>query len=623
MSERSWGFRTRAVHAGAAPDPTTGARAVPIYQTTSFVFEDADRRRQPVRASRSSGNIYSRIANPTVAAFEERMASLEGGLGAVATSQRAGRRVPHVRLPRRRGRPHRRHRRALRRHAHAARRHAAPLRRGHRRSCGRRRPTTSPRRSRPARKLVYTEVIANPSGAVADLAGLAEVAHAAGVPLIVDATMATPYLCRPIEHGADIVVHSATKFLGGHGTTLGGVVVESGRFDWGNGRFPQMTEPVPSYGGLTWWGNFHRVRLPHQAARRAAARHRRHAVPAQRVPAAPGRGDAAAADGGARGERPGRRRVAGRRPARVATCRWAGLPDHPDHDRAPALPPARARARSSRSAWRAAGPRGERFIESRAAVQPPGQHRRRPHARHAPRLDHAPPARRRAARRRGRAGGPRAHLGRARRSRRHPAGTSTRPSPRPRRRLVTLRAVGQNPTAGERQRILRETRTVAMVGASPNPARASNFVATYLLSSTRLRGVVRQPERHRDPRAAGVPVARRPARACPTSSTCSAARRTCPPCSTTCSRWTACARSGSSSASTTRTLAQRAEAAGLQVVMDRCLKVEHARFHGGLHLAGFDTGVITLPAAAPERGAGCGARPRVWRPSRRPAAGGY
>jgi O-acetylhomoserine (thiol)-lyase len=108
----------------------------------------------------------------------------------------------------------------------------------------------------PSTKALYAEVIANPSCEVADLAGLADVAHARGIPLIVDATLATPYLCRPFEHGADIVVHSATKFLGGHGTSIGGVVVESGRFPWGAGRFPLMTEPVASYGGLSWWGNF-------------------------------------------------------------------------------------------------------------------------------------------------------------------------------------------------------------------------------------------------------------------------------------------------------------------------------------------------------------------------------
>ena len=109
---------------------------------------------------------------------------------------------------------------------------------------------------RPETKVVYAEVVANPSGAVADLVGLADVAHAAGVPLVIDSTVATPYLCRPLDFGADIVVHSATKFLGGHGTSLGGVIVESGRFDWGNGRFPEMTEPVDSYGGLSWWANF-------------------------------------------------------------------------------------------------------------------------------------------------------------------------------------------------------------------------------------------------------------------------------------------------------------------------------------------------------------------------------
>jgi O-acetylhomoserine (thiol)-lyase len=108
----------------------------------------------------------------------------------------------------------------------------------------------------PNTKAIYTEVIGNPSGSIADLAGLADLAHAHDIPLVVDATLATPALCRPIEHGADIVVHSATKFLGGHGTSIGGVVVESGRFDWANGRFPLMTEPVASYGGLSWWGNF-------------------------------------------------------------------------------------------------------------------------------------------------------------------------------------------------------------------------------------------------------------------------------------------------------------------------------------------------------------------------------
>src|SRR5690606_24159555 len=108
----------------------------------------------------------------------------------------------------------------------------------------------------PRTKAVYAEVVANPSGEVADLAGLAQVAHAHGIPLVVDSTLATPYLVRPIEHGADIVIHSLTKFLGGHGTTLGGIVVEAGTFDWANGNFPAMTTPVPTYGDVQWWGNF-------------------------------------------------------------------------------------------------------------------------------------------------------------------------------------------------------------------------------------------------------------------------------------------------------------------------------------------------------------------------------
>ncbi|HSL59583.1 MAG TPA: O-acetylhomoserine aminocarboxypropyltransferase/cysteine synthase family protein [Acidimicrobiales bacterium] len=248
------GPRTRALHAGGRPDPTTGARAVPIYQTTSFVFEDAADAAD-LFALQKYGSIYSRISNPTVAALEERMASLDGGLGAVATSSgQAAELVTFAALA------------GAGDHVVAS----AHLYGGTRtlldvtlRRFGL--DTTFVADPTPDHvaaaigertRAVYVEVVANPSGRVADLAGLADVAHAAGVPLVVDATVATPALCRPIDHGADLVVHSATKFLGGHGTTLGGVVVESGRFDWANGRFPEMTEPVPSYGGISWWGNF-------------------------------------------------------------------------------------------------------------------------------------------------------------------------------------------------------------------------------------------------------------------------------------------------------------------------------------------------------------------------------
>jgi O-acetylhomoserine (thiol)-lyase len=254
MTDRPWGFRTRALHAGGAPDPTTGARAVPIYQTTSFVFEDsADA--ASLFALQKYGNVYSRIGNPTVAAFEERIASLEGGIGAVATA--SGQAAEFLTFT------------ALTENGDhivsAANLYGGTVTQldGTLRRFGV--ETTFVAADdvdayaaalTPRTKLIYTEVIGNPNGDIADLDGLADLARSAGIPLVVDATLATPYLCRPLEHGADIVLHSATKFLGGHGTTLGGVVVESGKFDWGNGRFPRMTETVPSYGGLRYWENF-------------------------------------------------------------------------------------------------------------------------------------------------------------------------------------------------------------------------------------------------------------------------------------------------------------------------------------------------------------------------------
>ncbi len=254
MTDRTWGFRTRALHAGGQPDPTTGARAVPIYQTTSFVFENAHDA-ATLFALQKYGNIYSRIGNPTVAALEERIASLEGGLGAVATS--SGQAAEFLTFAALAGAgDHIVSSSAL--YGGTVTQLDVTLRRFGV-------DTTfvnadDPQRVadalRPETKLVFCEAVSNPSCAVADIAALAEVAHGAGIPLVVDATTVTPYLCRPIEHGADIVIHSATKFLGGHGTTLGGVVVDAGTFDWGNGRFPTMTEPVPAYGGVTWWGNF-------------------------------------------------------------------------------------------------------------------------------------------------------------------------------------------------------------------------------------------------------------------------------------------------------------------------------------------------------------------------------
>ncbi len=254
QGDRNWGFRTRAVHAGAVPDPSTGSRAVPIHQTTSFVFDSAQDAAS-LFALQKYGTVYSRIANPTVAAFEERIASLEGGIGAVATA--SGQAAEFLTFAALTGTGDEIVAAASLYGGTLTQLDVTLRRFGV--------STTFVRGTDPAdyaaaitdrTTLVYAEVVSNPSGEVADLAGLAAVAHDAGLPLVVDATMVTPYVCRPMEFGADIVLHSATKFIGGHGTTLGGVVVESGRFDWGNGRFPTMTEPVPSYNGLSWWGNF-------------------------------------------------------------------------------------------------------------------------------------------------------------------------------------------------------------------------------------------------------------------------------------------------------------------------------------------------------------------------------
>ncbi|MFC5381151.1 O-acetylhomoserine aminocarboxypropyltransferase/cysteine synthase family protein [Aquipuribacter nitratireducens] len=360
MSERQFGFRTRALHAGGAPDPTTGARAVPIYQSTSFVFEDtADAAN--LFALQKYGLIYTRIGNPTVSALEERLASLEGGLGAVATS--SGQAAEFVTFAALAGAGD---------HVVAG----ASLYGGTitQLDVTLRRfgvDTTFVRGGDPAdfaaaltdrTRFVFAEVVSNPGGEVADIAGLADVAHAHGVPLVVDATTVTPYLCRPIEHGADLVLHSTTKFIGGHGTTLGGVVVDSGRFPWDNGKFPSMTEPVPSYGDLRWWGNFAEygflTKLRSEQLRDIGATLSPHSafLLLQGVETLPQRMREHVANA---------RRVAEWLDAdpRVAWVRYAGLPSHPDHERALRYTPEGPGAVFS---FGVEGGReaGERFIES-------------------------------------------------------------------------------------------------------------------------------------------------------------------------------------------------------------------------------------------------------------------
>jgi len=249
-TERQLGFETISLHGGQSPDSATNSRAVPIYQTSSFVFNDTDHAAN-LFALKESGNIYTRIMNPTQDVFEQRLSLLEGGVGALATASgqaaityailniaeagdeivassslyggtytlfaytlaKLGIKVHFVNVDK---------------------------------------PEEFISKITPRTKALYTETIGNPQINVADLEALAHIAHKNNLPLIVDNTFASPYLCRPIEHGADIVVHSATKFIGGHGTSIGGIIVDSGNFDWNNGKFLGLSQPDPSYHGIVY-----------------------------------------------------------------------------------------------------------------------------------------------------------------------------------------------------------------------------------------------------------------------------------------------------------------------------------------------------------------------------------
>ncbi|HEY4441596.1 MAG TPA: O-acetylhomoserine aminocarboxypropyltransferase/cysteine synthase family protein [Candidatus Elarobacter sp.] len=254
MADRAFGFRTRALHAGTPPDAETGARALPLHLSTSFVFDSAEHAAE-LFALRTYGNIYTRIGNPTVAAFEEKLASLEGGIGAVATASGLSAQLIAILTVAQQG-DHLVATANL--YGGTITQFSVTLKRMGIETTfvpggdldalrGALRPNT---------RAVFTETIGNPNGNVADLAAIAEIAHAAGVPLFVDNTFATPYLCRPIEHGADVVIHSATKFIGGHGTVLGGAIVESGRFPWGAGQHPLLSTPSPGYHGMNFAETF-------------------------------------------------------------------------------------------------------------------------------------------------------------------------------------------------------------------------------------------------------------------------------------------------------------------------------------------------------------------------------
>jgi O-acetylhomoserine (thiol)-lyase len=254
MADRKFGIDTLCLHAGQIPDPATGARAAPLYQTTSFVFDSADHAASLFNLQ-TFGNVYTRISNPTTAMFEERMAALEGGRAAVATATGQAAETTAILT-------------LLKEGDHIV--SASTLYGGtytlfsvNLPKFGIETTLVDPddpenfrRAMRKNTKLIYGETLGNPLINVLDVAAVAGIAREAGVPLMVDNTVPSPYLCRPIEHGADIVVHSATKYIGGHGTTMGGVIVESGKFPWGNGTFPEMVEPSRGYHGVIFHETF-------------------------------------------------------------------------------------------------------------------------------------------------------------------------------------------------------------------------------------------------------------------------------------------------------------------------------------------------------------------------------
>ena len=254
MADRSFQPETLAIHAGQIPDAATGARALPIYQTTSFVFDSAEHAASLFNLQ-TFGNVYSRLSNPTVAALEERVAALEGGRAAVATASGMAAEALALTTLLQAG-DHVVAAGAL--YGGSVTMLAVNLKKfGIDTSFV---DATSPdafaAAIRPNTRAVFAETLGNPSMVVLDIAAVADVAHAHGLPLIVDNTVPSPFLCNPLKHGADIVVHSATKYLAGHGTTLGGVVVESGKFPWDNGKFPGMTEPSPGYHGVKFYETF-------------------------------------------------------------------------------------------------------------------------------------------------------------------------------------------------------------------------------------------------------------------------------------------------------------------------------------------------------------------------------
>ena len=423
MADHRFQPETLAIHAGQIPDAATGARALPIYQTTSFVFDSADHAASLFNLQ-TFGNVYSRLSNPTVAVLEERVAALEGGRAALASSSgMAAEAMALLTL--------------LQQGDHVV---AAGALYGGSVSMlavnlaklgiettfvDAASVDAFAAAMRPSTRAVFAESLGNPSLQVLDIAAVAEVAHAHGVPLVVDNTVPSPFLCNPIRFGADVVVHSATKYLGGHGTTLAGVMVESGRFPWDNGKFPGMTEPSKGYHGVRFFETFGdfgftmRARMETLRVYGAALaptsawqvlqgietlplrmeRHCSNALAVARFLAAHPRVGWVNYPGLARASRP-----RARRPADARRRRPAG------------------RLRAARIRRQGRPRRGRSLHRGGADDEPSRQHRRHANARHPSGVYHPPPARRGAAAGGRRAAGHGADLGRPRARRRHPLG---------------------------------------------------------------------------------------------------------------------------------------------------------------------------------------------------------
>ena len=254
MADREFALETLCLHAGQVPDAATGSRAMPLYQTSAYVFDSAEHASSLFNLQ-TFGNIYTRLSNPTTAAFEERMAALEGGRAAVATASGMAAEMTAIWTLLESG-DHIVAAKSLYGGTHTLLTVNLPKLGIDCTLVDSDDPSAFEAAITDKTRLVYAEALGNPGINVLDIAAVADVAHAAGVPLMIDATFATPYLCRPIEHGADIVVHSATKYICGHDTSIGGVIVESGKFPYDNGKFPCMTDPSPGYHGVRFYETF-------------------------------------------------------------------------------------------------------------------------------------------------------------------------------------------------------------------------------------------------------------------------------------------------------------------------------------------------------------------------------